>query len=81
MIVLCGFAIAVRQVFAVALYRHATDGTFLGGFTRQDLQRPFVAIAAGCGRDRARVTAGDRGGRWTGVRHARRRIPVRGPSL
>jgi hypothetical protein len=43
MIVLSGVGTAVRQVFAVALYRYAVDGTVLGGFTREDLERPFEA--------------------------------------
>jgi Family of unknown function (DUF6159) len=34
---------AVRQVFAVALYRYATDGTAAGGFAEPDLRAPFSA--------------------------------------
>jgi hypothetical protein len=34
---------AARQVFAVALYRYATDGTAAGGFAEQDLRAPFNA--------------------------------------
>jgi uncharacterized protein DUF6159 len=33
---------AVRQVFAVALYRYATAGDVLGGFSESDLDRPFT---------------------------------------
>jgi Family of unknown function (DUF6159) len=34
---------AARQVFAVALYRYATDGTAAGGFAEPDLRAPFSA--------------------------------------
>jgi hypothetical protein len=34
---------AARQVFAVALYRYATDGTARGGFAEVDLRAPFSA--------------------------------------
>jgi hypothetical protein len=34
---------AARQVFAVALYRYATDGTARGGFAEGDLRAPFTA--------------------------------------
>jgi hypothetical protein len=34
---------AARQVFAVALYRYATDGTARGGFAETDLRAPFSA--------------------------------------
>jgi hypothetical protein len=34
---------AARQVFAVVLYRYATDGTARGGFAEVDLQAPFNA--------------------------------------
>jgi hypothetical protein len=34
---------AARQVFAVALYRYATDGTARGGFVEADLRAPFSA--------------------------------------
>jgi hypothetical protein len=33
---------AVRQVFAVALYRYAVTGEPSGGFEERDLQRPTV---------------------------------------
>jgi hypothetical protein len=33
--------LVVRQTFAVALYRYATDGTAQGPFAEQDLQSPF----------------------------------------
>ncbi len=34
---------AARQVFAVALYRYATDGSTRGGFAETDLRAPFSA--------------------------------------
>jgi hypothetical protein len=34
---------AARQVFAVALYHYATDGTARGGFAEADLRAPFSA--------------------------------------
>jgi hypothetical protein len=34
---------AVRQIFAVALYRYAVDGEVTGGFPAADLERPFTA--------------------------------------
>lgn len=37
------FSGAVRQVFAVALYRYATAGHVQGGFREPDLARPFTA--------------------------------------
>ena len=36
-----GVAMAVRGVFAVALYRYAADGAVKGGFPQADLDRPF----------------------------------------
>ncbi len=37
-----GFASALRQVFAVALYRYATGGDS-GGFAAEDLEQPFTS--------------------------------------
>jgi Family of unknown function (DUF6159) len=34
--------LVVRQTFAVALYRYATDGTARGPFAEHDLQSPFA---------------------------------------
>jgi hypothetical protein len=34
--------LVVRQTFAVALYRYATDGTAQGPFAEGDLQAPFA---------------------------------------
>lgn len=34
---------AARQVFAVALFRYAEDGSVRGGFREADLERPFAA--------------------------------------
>jgi hypothetical protein len=36
-------ATAARQIFAVALYRYATDDTVRGGFAEADLRAPFSA--------------------------------------
>ncbi|HEV7750295.1 MAG TPA: DUF6159 family protein [Baekduia sp.] len=36
-------AAAIRQIFAVALYRYATDGHVRGGFAVDDLRAPFSA--------------------------------------
>jgi hypothetical protein len=36
-------AAAIRQIFAVALYRYATDGDVRGGFDAADLRAPFSA--------------------------------------
>jgi hypothetical protein len=38
---------ATRQVFAVALFRYAEDGSVRGGFHEEDLQRPFAARRRG----------------------------------
>jgi uncharacterized protein DUF6159 len=43
MCVSIALATAARQVFAVALYRYATDGTARGGFAEGDLRAPFSA--------------------------------------
>jgi hypothetical protein len=43
MCVAMALATAARQVFAVALYRYATDGTVRGGFAEADLRAPFSA--------------------------------------
>lgn len=41
MVLVTGFAAATRQVFAVALYRHAIDAP-AGGFSTWDLENPFT---------------------------------------
>jgi hypothetical protein len=41
MLLLIGGASAVRNVYAVALYRYAVDGEPKGGFAEPDLQHPF----------------------------------------
>jgi hypothetical protein len=40
-------ASALRQVFAVALYRYALDGRALGGFSADDLEGSVKTRSAG----------------------------------
>jgi hypothetical protein len=42
LMVVSGAAAALRNVFAVALYRYAVDGEPTGGFPEPDLQHPFT---------------------------------------
>ena len=47
MLAAMGAGMAVRNVFAVALYRYAVDGEPKGGFPEPDLQHPFTKNKGG----------------------------------